>query len=668
MKQKTKRSHYLRRLFTIGLIAAMTLSLLAGCGGKGKDGQGNAGNGGNDSDNGDVGMSDEYAGKDANFTWWIYTTDGDGQYYDDYDDSPVAQWVQAQYWNVKEGGIGTEENGRKLDFSYLVPIAGSENDNFNTMMSTDSYPEIIDLAASTESPQALHENGQILDLTEYVEKYMPNYLAYLDANPELKPFVQVKEDDGSVHYYALYSLREGSDLPWQGTCYRRDWVAKYAEPTDYVWDWDSDYVKENGHPQVTPLAKAKEGNELEGWKKNEVTSFTADYDADNDLGYEDNVIFPSGKENPLTISDWEWMFEAFEKAIEARGWENDSSSYCTSVYYQGFMQTGDLVSSFGGGTGQYYVKDGEASFDGDSENFRTYLECLNNWYEKGWLDGEFNTRATDMFFSINSAGVAQGKVGLWDGSISMVGTSIRTTCQNEEDASDAFVMGAALPINDVYGGEAQMYKEPDALYQGSRIGGKTAVTPKAEDKDLAVLFTFFDWTYTMEGGLVLRSGLNEEQYASVELNPDILAERGLKASYTSPIGEDGRTVYKRTVDLSDTIANALIGQRMDVGLNPMDSDEFVVDPGAAPVNNMAYDLWKTYSNIGNVLDYQSLLNVEESDAYSKISTAVTDYQRQYVPGVIKGTMSWEEYVSGLETLNPDEAAEYLQKYVDLARQ
>lgn len=69
-----------------------------------------------------------------------------------------------------------------------------------------------------------------------------------------------------------------------------------------------------------------------------------------------------------------------------------------------------------------------------------------------------------------------------------------------------------------------------------------------------------------------------------------------------------------------------------------------------------------------MLDYQNLLNVEESDAYSKISTAVTDYQRQYVPGVIKGTMSWEEYVSGLEKLNPDEAAEYLQKYVDLARQ
>ena len=243
--------------------------------------------------------------------------------------------------------------------------------------------------------------------------------------------------------------------PWHGICYRRDWVAKYAEPTKYVWDWESDYVKENGHPAVTPLAKAEKEKNLEGWKKNEVTSFEGDYNADNELGYEDNVIFPSGTSDPLTISDWEWMFEAFEKAIDERGWANDSGAYCTTVFYQGFMQTGDLVSSFGGGTGQYYVKDGEVSFDGDSENFKTYLECMNAWFENGWLDTEFNTRANDMFYNINPTGIAQGKLGLWDGQSNKIGTSIRQTCQNEEDARDAFVLGAALPINDVYGGEGQ---------------------------------------------------------------------------------------------------------------------------------------------------------------------------------------------------------------------
>ena len=642
------RNKLVKRILTAGLVAVMAVTMIAGCGSKGDGG------------------SSGGKGKDANFTWWIYKTDGEGQYYEKYEDCAVVQFINAQYWDVENGGIGTEENGHKLNFSYLVPITGSENENFNTMMGTGEYPEIIDTVVSDESPQALHDNGVAMDITEYVEKYMPNYVAYLDANPELKPLVQVKEDDGSIHYYAIYSLMEGVDDPFHGTCYRRDWVVKYAEPTEYVWDWESDYVKENGHPAVTPLSKAQEEKNLEGWKKNDVKAFEANYEADNAIGYEDNVIFPSGTSDPLTISDWEWMFEAFAKALEIRGWTNDSSAYCTTVFYQGFMQTGDLVSSFGGGTGQYYVKDGEVSFDGDSENFKTYLECLNTWYNNGWLDTEFNTRANDMFFKINSPGVAQGKVGLFDASISTIGTSIRETCAYGEDVKDAFVLGCPLPINDVYGTEDQMYKEPDALYQGSRKGTATVVTNKAEGKDLEALFTFFDWTYTLEGAMTIRSGLNEEQYASIELDPDLYAEQGLKTAYTTSADEDGRTVYTRTVDISNPMVNAVNGQRMDIGLKPISSDEYRLDTGAPAINRMAYEAWKKYLNTGSALDYTGLLSPDESDAYNKVATAVTEYQRQYVPGVIKGTMSWEDYAKGFESIDPDSVVGYLQKYVELA--
>ena len=35
---------------------------------------------------------------------------------------------------------------------------------------------------------------------------------------------------------------------------------------------------------------------------------------------------------------------------------------------------------------------------------------MHNWYENGWLDTRFETRASDMFFKINLTGVSQGKV------------------------------------------------------------------------------------------------------------------------------------------------------------------------------------------------------------------------------------------------------------------
>ncbi len=655
------KNKVVKRILSVGLMAAVALTLVVGCGGKGDDGKAD-GNGG-----GDVAGEDEFAGKDANFTWWIYKTDSNGEYYETYEETAVAQFINQQYWNVKDGGIGTEENGRQLKFSYLVPITGSESDNFNTMMGTGEYPEILDLVVSSESPQALVESGILMDITEYVEKYMPNYVAYLEANPELKPLVQVADDEGKAHYYAIYGITDGPEDPWEGTCYRRDWIVKYAEPTEYVWDWESDYVKENGHPAVTPLDKAMEEDNLEGWKKNEVTKFEASEGENPAEDYTDNVIFPSGKSDPITISDWEWMFEAFDKAIDARGWSDDSSAYGLSIQYYGYSATGDITSSFGGGTGTYYVKDGKVSYDGTSENFKTYIECMQVWYENGWLDPNFNTRANDMFFMIDSASVNQGKVGMWCGLSSTLGTALRVSCQDADDQKDAYVMGAALPINDMYGTEDQMYKEPDSLYQTSRKGSPIGITEKAEDKDLATLFTYLDWTYSEEGAKVIRIGLNAEQYASVKLDPDIYADYDIETAYTESTDEDGTKVIKTTFDSSNTIQGALMGQRMDTGIKLTgNSGEYKMDKGVPTVNANAMEQWTKYTNTGNVLDYSSLLNSEESEQYSKISTAGTDYQAQSVPNVIKGTMSWEDYVKGFDNIDTDTAVELLQNYVDLA--
>lgn len=645
-----------KRILTVGLATAMAITMIAGCGGKG-----------NSSDAGDGGKSEKNP-KDAEFTWWIYRTDGEGQYYEDYEDSPIPQFINQQYWDVENGGIGTAKTGSQLKLSYLVPITGSEQDNFNTMLSTGEYPEIVDLVSSPESPQALYDDGILMDITEYVETYMPNYLAFLDANPELKPLVQVADDEGNIHYYAIYAFMDGVEDPWQGTCYRRDWIVKYAEPTEYVWDWESDYVTENGHPEVTPLAQAIKENNLEGWKKNEVTSFGADYGDDPANTYTDNVIFPSGTSDPITISDWEWMFEAFDKAIEERGWGDDSNAYGTTVQYYGYSGLGDVTSSFGGGTGSYYLKDGEISYDGISENFKTYLECMQVWYENGWLDSQFHTRSNDIFFQINSAGVNQGKVGMWDGLASTLGTAIRTSCQDPSDQADAYVMGAALPINDMYGGDAQKFVEPDALYQSSRKGAALGITTKAEGKDLPTLFTFLDWAYTLEGAKTIRIGLDEEQLASVTLNPDLYAEYEISTAYTEETDEDGNIVITPTVDSSNSLITALAGIRMDIGFKLTRSGELALyEQHSSAVVENAYEQWTKFLNTGNVMDYAGLLTTEETDEFNKIQTACQEYSSQNVPSVIQGTISWEDYVKGFDNIDLDKGTEILQKYVELAK-
>lgn len=66
------------------------------------------------------------------------------------------------------------------------------------------------------------------------------------------------------------------------------------------------------------------------------------------------------------------------------------------------------------------------------------------------------------------------------------------------------------------------------------------------------------------------------------------------------------------------------------------------------------------------MDYNSLLNTEEAEKFSKISTACTDYQSQNLPNVINGTMKWEDYTKGFDKIDTAAAVEMLQKYVDLA--
>ena len=190
----------------------------------------------------------------------------------------VVQWLTQQYWTADSHSIGNEENGEQRYLEFSKPVPGAEEDNFSTMLSTQEYTDIMDLSYYKGSPKTLCEDGVLMEITEYVEKYMPDYVEELERHPELEAFVRETDENGDKHYYALYAFGEAAD-PWEGFLYRRDWLVEYATPSEYVWDWDSEEVKNNGHPAVTPLSAAVAAGNLIGWKKNEVTEFSSRADS-----------------------------------------------------------------------------------------------------------------------------------------------------------------------------------------------------------------------------------------------------------------------------------------------------------------------------------------------------------------------------------------------------
>ena len=134
----------LKRVLSLGLAAVTACSMLAvtGCGNQSADED------------------------DNTFSWWIYMTDGNGTYYDKYEDNPAVEWLNQQYWDVENGTIGTAENGTSLKFTFQAPIAGSEQDNFNTMLSTGDYTDIMDLSAATDNAQTMVNEGILMDLND----------------------------------------------------------------------------------------------------------------------------------------------------------------------------------------------------------------------------------------------------------------------------------------------------------------------------------------------------------------------------------------------------------------------------------------------------------------------------------------------------------------------
>ena len=133
--------------------------------------------------------------KTVKISYWIPKGE-DSSYYDSYDENPVVKYLETLTYN---------EN--RIDLHFLTPVAGSELDNFNTLLATEEYADIMDMSYSTVSAKELHEDGYIYDLTDYIDAYMPNYKSVLDRNPDLVPSVTTLEN-GERRYLGIYAINE----------------------------------------------------------------------------------------------------------------------------------------------------------------------------------------------------------------------------------------------------------------------------------------------------------------------------------------------------------------------------------------------------------------------------------------------------------------------------
>lgn len=582
-----------RRILSLLLALAMlSTALLTGCGG---------GGGSADAEN--------------TYTWWIYSG-ADSMYYNEYQENPAVQYTLQKGWGPEE---------KKIALEFWQPAAGKELDNYTTMIASKDLPDIMDAVICDPAP-VMVEKGYALDITEYVERNMPNYVALVHSNDVyLKNAVYIV--DGKEHYYSLCNLTDKPEGVFQGFQYRRDWVVKYG---------------------ANPVTGA---------------AFSGGYtDPSDPDSWEDDVVFPSGGSDPIYISDWEWMFEIFTKAQEDLG---ITDSYCISLYYPGFTWSGGLLSCFGGGVCAFYQDaDRQVQFGGDKKPFRTYLECMNSWYEKGWLDPDFNQRTGDSFYAIDDTAVRQGKVPMFNGQQAQLGG--RMDMHDGGLTEGIFVKSAAYPINDVYGDDDCKYIQPDCLFGQAWVSGGVLITPAAKDKDLDALCAYLDSFYAEEGALIRTLGLNAQQTADFTDNT-FYSDHGL-ANGAYYVGNDGRFVR------DPVIVNDPGGLREAASFSKAPGLRLVenVDLGLAPSYQESVDRWSQYPNTGIFQGTitVSMMPAEDASVCDELRARILEYETNNAAAFIMGEKDinsdedWGAWCKSLQKYNYQKAIDIYQPYVD----
>ncbi len=559
---------------------------------------------------------------DTYYTMWIHSGPG-SSYYTEYEDNPAVKYAETMTWG---------EEGKSIFIDFVIPPANKEPDDLQNMYINGNLTHVLD-GVICDSADIMYANNRIIDLTEYVNQYMPNYKKVLDTVEDVRKSA-VFNIDGEEKILGIVTVNESYKDVNFGYEYRRDWIVKYGS-----------------NPQT--------GAAFSG-------GYTDESDPDS---WEDDVVFPSGGSDPVYISDWEWMFGIFETAMEDMGIDD---GYCISMYYPGYMWSGGLCSSFGGGTPMFYVNDqGQACFGGVSDSFRTYLECLSAWYEKGWLDKTFDQKTSDAHYAIDSAKIHQGKIGIWYGQQSTLGNRI----YNQNDPSQTplaegiFVAGAPMPINDIYGPEECRNVIPDCTAAGVGMQGSPVyITTKAveDGKDIAALCAFFDYFYTEEGAVVKTVGLNQEQVQAS--GSDIYEKNGLtEGAYTNV--SDGEYRYR----LADALALDGGNLKIAVSADKMPGLALVksVDKCQSATFRASMDAWIKYPNIGLWNGTPGfLIEEEDSKAIDKIRTKLLNYMDAHTMEFIKGQKdvtddkTWEDWCTMLRKQNYEKALNLVQPYVE----
>lgn len=539
-----------RRQFLAAMGAAAAAGILAGCGGSSSSASSTASSSAVSVPTGEI-VYPTYPLADGTKTLSVYMRDSSS--------GAIGNWG-----DIKAFQAAADKLGVTIEFTH--PAVGSEADQFNLMIASGTYPDVIlwDYTSSAMSLDQLVDSGVLINMNDLIHTYAPNYLAVLEDNDQFRK----EGTSNNGEYVALYSFSARAPIS-SGPAIRADLLEEY------------------------------------------------------------------GLDVPVTVDDWTHVLTVMKEKGHAypltTGQNRDGS-----VWFELLLPTYSTSNDF-----CLDPDSGEIVFGPATENFRSYLTKLNEWYQAGLIDPEFMSNdGTNMNAKFTDGRCVAGNLML-SYHIANITSAARQTNPNFE------FVGCPWPVQQE-GNPVHYFINGGLYYSGSQA----AISSACADPVLAT--QVLDFFYSEEGNDLLCWGIEGESY---QVNED-----GTK-SFTDNImaNPDGLTPQEAILEYAIPLYNF-----SDVILN----DPYVQMTTTLPEQGTARDTWLNADSGVNIprltvaTENQSDFNMILND----VNTYVQEMYIQFITGQASLENDWETYVNTVNGMGMDIALQYERDAYQLYQQ
>ena len=477
-----------------------------------------------------------------------------------------------------------ENTGVTVDLRVVDKI--NETDQFNLMIASGDYTDLFPAADYSAGMEAAYEEEIVISLDDYLEEYMPNYWTIVNSDQKLLDEVQDSNQEGA-QFLAVYAVKDQVANPsGQGAFVRMDWLEDLGMDVPQTYD------------QLTEVLRA----------------FKTEKGASEPMSLYNTVNLNNGV-----------LMGGFGSLAE--------------------LSTNGMGSNAVNG---YYQEDGQVVYGATAEGTRKYLSWLNALYNEGLINFE-NMQAREMnpFSDYNAGEAASGATGYMFNNQPFGGMYSEMAAANGDTACNWW------PVQDV----AEEAGQTIPFFEEVSLIDMTSLAVSTQCENVEAALQFLDYGYSYEGSLLYNFGFQKGSGHDVE---------------TWDFDGDGEPVFDgdalKTVAESTNIASGIISTKDLAGVVFDTRLSFEFEERELS----CFEAWSTNKTTDNILGSATTLDAEEaaeaSAIYSDILTYVATSALQFINGDmdVNDDAVWDAYVANIESMGIADLTAIVQGAYDRA--